>query len=278
MIKTVAIDTEYNSSKDPLSIGITNQDNELCEFFIKNSVDRRTFDIHGIATSYLSIQNEFYLIKKDIHEKIISSDYIIGFDIEQDFIVLNLKQYFSLFDKKRVIDLKHIFSFIGINTSLTKIAGMFNLNEELMTKLSPHSASYDSIISHKLLDKVVELGITSGYTKEVILNELAEISKYIFNKEMYELELTNSCLSWLKQFCKNEPIQTHIKKPHFFSKGENVTIMDENLLIICRFPVIHLNEESLIGLKEKDEDKEYNSIGIRYSKHFVNDYCVLFNH
>ena len=274
MIKIISIDTEYNNYKEPLSIGITTSDITI-EFYVKNKVDKRTFEIHGIASSYLHSKKEFHIIKKDIFNHLLESDYIVGFDVEQDFQTITLRQYFSLYDNKKVIDLKNIFNFIGINGSLTSISEMFSLNEPLMKTLTPHSASYDSIITFRLLDKILSYGIKEGFSKEFILNELAEISKYLFNKERFPLEGNNTCLIWFKKYCLSEPTTVNIKKPQFYSIGKNITILDENLNVICRFPKKYLNINTLVNLNEITENEEHSELGIRFSYYFVNDMCTL---
>jgi DNA polymerase III epsilon subunit-like protein len=274
MTKIISIDTEYNNYKEPLSIGITTSDLTK-EFYIKNKVDKRTFEIHGIASSYLNSKKEFHLIKKELFNHLLESDYIVGFDVEQDFQTITLRQYFTLYDNKKVIDLKNVFNFIGINGSLTSISEIFSLNESLMKTLSPHSASYDSIITFRLLDKILENGEKEGLSKDFILNELAEISKYLFNKERFPLESNNSCLIWFKKYCLNEPSIINIKKAQFYSIGKNVTILDENLNVICRFPKKYLNFESIVNLSEIIENEEYSELGIRFSDYFVNDTCSL---
>lgn len=274
MTKIISIDTEYNHYKEPLSIGITTSDSTV-EFYVKNKVDKRTFEIHGIASSFLNSKKEFHLIKKSIFDKLLESNYIVGFDVEQDFQTITLRQYFSLYDNKKVIDLKSIFNFIGINGSLTSISGLFSLNDNLMKTLSPHSSSYDSIITFRLLNKIIEFGENEGFLKNVILNELAEISKYLFNKERFPLEDNNSCLIWLKKHCLNELLPISIKKPAFYSIGNNVTILDDKLNVVCRFPKKFLDSNSLINLKEITENTEHSDLGIRFSNYFINDSCSL---
>lgn len=226
----IAIDTEYNSKKEILSLGISSID-ETLEYYFNNVVDSKTVKIHCLIQDFLK-ENHFLDIES-LRKEILTHDYIIGFDVYSDLKVLDLKKAERLYSDFKVIDIKYIFNVLGFNCSLSSLSYLVDICG------LPHSASYDSELTLKLYLYLEEL---SGM-KDFKLN-MAELTYHCLFGNDYERDEIISSILFLK-----EKIPKNIEIDNCQFKEKVIKLYDDYIHVlvgqVClsRFPYKYFNKK-----------------------------------
>ncbi len=287
MNKIVAFDTEYNKNKEILSLGLATN-NSLQELYFKNNVDKYSYQIHNLAHSFLNKEGlDFKVEKHKIHSKILSFQYIVGFNIEEDLHVLKFKQLSILFANNNFIDLKILFDLIGFSASLVKIGNIFDLNKELLKDLSPHNASYDSKLTLLILNEIIRLSKEARVSEQELLSDLKELTKLKHFKYSHELDSYANKFKWLKikiekqlkikSISLKNNIHFNENLKYFFLDKSNIYILNNNNEICYKMPLSYIDLNKLIDLeKNQNFSVKYNEIGYRFNQKFISKQTVLF--
>jgi DNA polymerase III epsilon subunit-like protein len=269
MTKIIAIDTEYNNSKRILSFASYNG-STLNEIFFKNSVDKFSFKIHGIAQDFLEDKFFFKDKEKEIKSDLLSYEYIVGFDIKHDLQVLGFTNADYLCESTKIIDLRFVFLYLGISLSLSDIFQSMSL--KVMKTLISHTAIHDSFITFKILELIINFANIEGISKENVLNDMANISSsHYLNKDM-------NGLSWLFKYLSKINFMRYSQDlvPEYYNFNQDfISFFSSHEELIYRFPVKYLNVSSLNDLKEIQLNKNI-FLSIKFSKKYVSKKVNLY--
>lgn len=255
MIKIVALDTEYNSRREILSLGLFN--NYIAEdYYFNNKVDSITKSIHGLEYSFLkkfdSYKSEKYLTN------ILSYDYLVGFDIYSDLEVLKISKIESLYSKFKIIDIKFIYSYLGLNLSLEKLSSLIKFNGIIHTSLG------DSQITFKLMLFLYK-SCQDKFSYEVFLSKLAQLTYHSFLGCQWEKDLIESEFSFLiNKF-------NVIDLKNVIPEKEDIILFNNDIYIfngkkcIFRFPFEYLNK----GIVYIEKEVDSFGLGYKFNEKFI---------
>lgn len=287
MNNILAFDTEYNKNKEILSLGLATN-NSLNEIYFKNIVDKYSFKIHNLANSFLNKKGlNFSEEKEKIHNEILSFDFIVGFNLEEDLSVLKFKKITHLYANHNFIDLKILFDYLGFSTSLVKIGNLFDLNKLIQKDLSPHNASYDSKLTLLILNKIIDFGKENNINEFELLNNLKTLTTLKHFKYIHELDSFITKFKWLKLIIKElikykkislkDNIEINEFLTYIHINDSDIFILNNNFEICYKMPILFVNLDLLIDLKKIDKlDIKYKEIGYRFNKDFVKEKNLLF--
>ena len=250
-MKIIALDTEFNSKKEILSLGLYSNDSIKKEIYFSNNVDKFTYKIHCLKSDFLL--NEGLSYKKSDYDFIEDYDYIIGFDIIQDFETLQFKKYGKLYHDKKVIDLKIVLEALNISVSLDTMLSVVDIKDSLM-----HSAYFDAKLTYKSFEKLFELSEIDSL--DIFLIKCAELTyskefdqAWLFDTLKYSFPKIN-----LKKDQLEKPIK-NINKLDIFLNGDFIFLF-HNEDCMFRFPKKYYNgDTSNIQIKE-----DIPNIGIKF--------------
>lgn len=287
MNKIIAFDTEYNRNKEILSLGLATN-NSLTEIYFKNNVDKYSFRIHNLAHSFLNkIGLDFKSEKNKLHSMLLSYDYLVGFNIEEDLHVLHFKQFSFLYSNHNFIDLKILFDILGYSASLVKIGNIFDLNKELQKNLSPHNASYDSHLTLLILNEIIKLSKEVKLNENDLLSDLKELTKLKYFKHNHELDSYANKFKWLKLkldkiiklkgiSLKNDILFNDNLK-FIYIKNEDIYILNNNHEICYKMPLKFIDMNKFVSFEKIDNFiVKHDNIGYRFNSKFISKSTVLF--
>jgi hypothetical protein len=244
----ISIDLEFNRQNQPLSIGLSTT-REVKEFYINNKSDKYTFKIHGLKSSFLNKNGKnFKEIEQDIKNKL-DKKIILGFDIRKDLYILNLKQINKRYLENTIIDIKDLFTFLGINSSLSNIYKTLlkieNKENVLFKKYTIHTAVFDSIINIEILKLLIEIANKNNIKEDIFIKDLLELTKYSHLYQKWELEIFENVFLWLKKyFIKKEfkiilnKIKKEIQTPDYYSTTDKYYyIFDKYDNLLFKYPL-----------------------------------------
>lgn len=287
MKKIIAFDTEYNKNKEILSLGLATNDT-LNEFYFKNIVDKYSFKIHNLAHSFLMKNgSDFNKQKDNIHNMILSFNYIVGFNLEEDLNVLKFRKLTYLYSNHNLIDLKILFDLLGFSCSLVKIGNIFNLNKLIQKDLSPHNASYDSKLTLLILNKILDYSKEFNLSEEELLTDLKTLTTLKHFKYIHELDSFSIKFKWLKNIIDNlikkqgislkENIVFNESLKYFFINNSDIFILNNNHEICYKMPLLFVDLKKCNNLEQINMlNIKYKDIGYRFNKNLVFDNNLLF--
>jgi len=272
----IAIDCEYNSDKKPLSFGYTivkpreSEHYLLSEILFKEVVDKRSFSIHGIPEFFLKKNGlDFFTKKALIKDLLYSSEYIVGFDLNNDFKVLQIR-VFDLYKDKIVIDIKSVLDYAGLrDISLDKLACMLELNME--NKGIYHTASFDSYITIKILEKIIAL---SNRSTKQILKDFSEVTSA---KRDADIHFKDIDLSWMKDIL-NMPVKMKDLTPIYFyiNSGNYILLSGEGVNVSC-IPEEFIDFNRLNKLEKIDPTSKNCLNVVKFDSNFTKKGLKLFS-
>ncbi len=287
MNNILAFDTEYNKNKEILSLGLATKDS-LNEIYFKNIVDKYSFKIHNLANAFLTKRGLSFNDEKDkLHKFILSFDFIVGFNMEEDLNVLKFRRLTHLYSTYNFIDLKVLFDTMGFSASLVKIGNLFDLNKQIQKDLSPHNASYDSKLTLLILSKIIEFGKINNLNEFELLNNLKTLTTLKHFKYTHELDSFIIKFKWLKLVIeellkkKNISLKNNVNfnenLKYIYTNSSDIFILNNNLEICYKMPLIFIDLNLLTHLEKIDNlDIKYKNIGYRFNKDFILEKNLLF--
>jgi len=261
MNKVLAIDTEYNSRREILSLGLFSEKSSS-ETFFRNKVDKKSFSFHGIPLFFSNEQQSF----KDFNlNLILDYEFILGFDIYRDLEVLNIASIEKLYTDKRIIDLKLIFNACGFNGSLHDLSSIFKISE------IPHSSYSDAKSTYLIFFELFKefenkmsilefYELCSNLTKLTTVGPAWERDSLLFNFDFL--------------MDKFKVLNLELKK----EEKKDIIRINDNILVylgeslLYRFPFKFLSEEISYTTK-KIEDLE---ISFRFDKSILKKDLILY--
>jgi len=269
----VSIDLEFNRLNEPLSIGITNH-KETREFYIKNKVDKNSFNIHGLTENFLKETGMQFSKVKEIIDKKLDQKIILGFDIKKDLFILKIKQINKLYSENKIIDLKDLFTLIGVHTSLSNIYKSLEKNNELFKTNTIHTASFDSILNFKILEKIIYSAKKYNISEEEIISKLTNLTFLSQYAQKWELEELEKDFSWLKKeleslnFFKNVKIIKNKKdfnKPIYINRTKKfIFLYDSNKYLLFKIPIKYSKKYNLKNLINLNIETNNLDFGIKF--------------
>lgn len=261
-INLVAIDTEFNTRGDLLSLGLANHEFKT-DFFVKNKVDKRSFVFHGLSEDFLK---ENGMDKNQIKKAIISLeekfDIIIGFNILKDLQVLGLKKISLLYENKKIIDIKCVLDLYRKKHSLVSLAKILDI--KVKNSALEHSSSYDAMLTYSIFLKFLELEMEDDKTYMEIIDNLASLSRAYFCEQRYEIdrmcsffENIESRLTTMVRIDSKAPITS------YFMKNGFICFLDSNKEAKYRFPHKYVEEDKLDEY-ELIKDNNSNVSGVKF--------------
>ena len=277
-IKLIAIDTEFNSNRELLSLGYYSKNNKG-EIYFKNKVDSRTFKIHCLPYSFLEKTSEKNNFLKEFNKKITNDyNYIIGFDIYTDLEVIGLRKIGKLYSDKKIIDIKSLFDAISLQVSLFDFSDFVKLNDSLL-----HTSFFDSKLTFKLIDFFYEkIFKFNGFSFEDYLSFLSNLT-YVFNfgqvwdKEEISLEL-NFLQDYFKSFKRLEKKEDKIDL--IILKDKKIFIFNKNKECLYLFDFIYFNSENNYEIFNIEEHSDYifPEIGNKFLKNLLKKDIIISNY
>ena len=258
----VAIDTEFNSNNDLLSIGAVNHEFKI-DFFINNKVDKKSYFFHGLAEDFLK---ENGLKKEDIPKisKSLNNNFniFIGFDIYKDLKVLDFKNVNQLYLNKRIIDLKCILDLYNKNKKLIFFAENLKIEENFNLSSLKHSSSYDAMITYLIFLKIFEIDYNNDESLyETFINDLTSLTKASFENSFYELDNFLPIFKNTEKLIDQKNITEKEQELRYYIKDDFIYFINKKNKIEYRFPYKYVEEKKLKDFnKEESINKEVYGI------------------
>lgn len=244
MLKIATVDTEFNNEKKILSAGLVYSSNlniiKLDEILFKESVDYRTYKIHGLNNKFLKKHGkQKYVYLPKLKEELLSQDFIVGFAIRQDIQVINLSK--SLFNNFKIIDVDLIFRIFNLlNVSLEHVVKSLNLLDTHKSKYPIHTAIMDSILTFSLFSYLVNfIKNKTKYTEKEIVLDFAKMSFYKLEKKIdliNQMKDKYSCLFEIVDIIKkNEKTKIETKFLKVLFLKNSVEVYNQDMFIVGKY-------------------------------------------
>jgi len=263
--KIIAIDTEYNSNQEILSLGIFNKDIQK-EFFFKNNVDKRSFQIHKIPYDFLKKYKKY---KIENIEFIKEYKFILGFDLYTDLKVLKFEKIEKMYNNKSIIDLKIILNSLGFNISLDKATSLIGFSGMNHNSLIDAKNTYNVYIYlYELIKEDFSFfefnNLCSKITKTSLLGPEWEKEEYIYliNKLKEKIKFNNKIIN-------NNKI---IKKDIILNN--NLIYVYINSILEFRFPFEYLSKDIKYILNNNLKESFF---GIKFDILLLSKDIILYN-
>lgn len=270
----LSIDLEFNNKKEILSSGLISSSffniSTIEENFFNNYSDKKTYSIHGLNSEFLSKFANGSNI--DVLKKINLHDFIIGFDLNNDFKVLNLNYTRYLF-KNKIIDLKIILQAFNVKTSLSNLLIKSKLIHNFKNLFPIHTSIMDSFLSFIFLEHLVVFILkNSSLSIQEILTDLAYLSNYFYFKQFWLFEPIVDkyyfLFSLFKEINSNLIIQESTEPFFKLELNQNIEIYNKNFYIIGKYKKEEFsNTENLTSISIKTK----NDISIGYRDYIKGD-------
>jgi len=273
-INIVAIDCEYNSSHQILSFGYKTK-KCLDEFYFNHCVDKRSFKIHCLSKTFLNDYGfDFFKSKSLIKDVIKNKDYIVGFDLFNDFKVLNIKSI-HLYNEKKIIDLKIVLDVLNLNSiSLSKMFLFLN-KKHLISDATYHTSSYDSEITFNIINLLIKLAENNGVSEEFFLKRLAEIT--FLNKNL-ETDIDIKDLYWIKSLFKEEINHKINQKIDYYMISNGICLFcNEDNIPIFKIPIEYIDNKKILNLNKVETTRKFSKIGVKFDNKYIKDDIKLFS-
>ena len=262
----VAIDTEYNSKREILSLGLFSP-NTKKEIFFNQSVDSFTLKIHGIPAFFLEDKNKY---SKDICKDIFDYTYVLGFDIYSDLEVLQVDKINKKYSEYKVIDLKNVLSALSINKSLSKLSMELNICD------LKHSSYTDSKSTYLIFEHIY-----SFFKQRYSFSEFCSLSAKLTESFL----LGNSCEkdNLIYEFSFLESVSLfNIKEKNVKAIFNNQKYIYNNYAYIfkngyleSRFPSIYLSNKSDFEIVDNINSELDKFIGIKFDLDYIKDRNIV---
>lgn len=264
-MKILTLDLEYNNNKQILSSGCIYSNlfdiQKIDEKFYKNKTDERTYKIHGLSNDFLSKYGKEKCILKHILKE---QDYLVGFSIVSDFKVLGLKNPEHLYRYEKVIDIQLILNLFGVHMSLSSLLQKTNLLEQYKMLFPIHTSIMDSFLCFIFLEYLVAyIKEHTQKSTESILENLAKLTKYKYNKEFWLYEKEVEKMDYLYILLKEiqdiqiEEISNEPKYKKYIN--ENLEVYNESFYIIGKYKKFKQN----LNLKKLNFFKQNLNVGYK---------------
>jgi len=257
-MKIISIDTEFNNKNEILSLGVYSEEIKK-ELYFNNSVDKYTFEIHGLTNSFLKDYGKCFQLKD--HDYIFEHDYIIGFDIFQDMKAMKVNKINNLFISNKIIDLKIIINALNIHCSLSNLFNGLSLDNTSCDLT--HTAYYDAKITHLSL---VEIFNISNYDNfDLFLKNCAKLtsSHYLSLEWDKEDTIYNDFNFCLKLNFKQE--NHNVDKINFLLKDKFIFVFYNNKCKY-RFPKKYLKKNIAFS---NDNKFNFPAIGVKFKADLI---------
>lgn len=270
----LSIDLEFNNKKQVLSSGLISSSffniNSIQENFFNNYSDKKTYSIHGLNSEFLHKFSNGS--QHNIIDSINSHDFIIGFDLKNDFKVLNLNYNRFLF-KNKIIDLKLILHAFNIKISLSNLLIKSSLIKNFKNLFPIHTSIMDSFLSFVFLEYlIVFIYKNYNYSIPEILNDLASLSNYFYFKQFWLFEPIIDKYHFLIPLfneINSISINSESSEPYFLLELiNNIEIYNKNFYIIGKYKKeVFSKPENITSISIKTK----NDISIGYRDHIKGD-------
>ena len=266
MSKMISVDLEFNKDKEILSAGMLQIEKGILksidEFFFENKVDRHTYKIHGLSEDFLKKNSTKGVKESDLRDMVKDSNYIIGFDLRNDFLALNINSSL-IYGERKVIDIRHILSFFDIKGSLESVSKKLGIFSKCKGMFPIHTSIMDSLLSYLIFEYfVVFISSEKRCDKKEILKDLADMSScsYFSESWMYDHYYEKYFLLYkeLKKIDKiNIPKKAVTSKRIKIPFTNHIEVYDEHFNIVGKIKKaktkkenIFFKPEILLGYKE----------------------------
>lgn len=243
-INLVAIDTEFNTRGDLLSLGLANHEFKT-DFFVKNKVDKRSFVFHGLAEDFLK---ENGMDQKQIQKAVNSIenkfDIIIGFNILKDLQVIGIKKISSLYQDRKIIDIKCVLDLYRKKHSLFSLAKILDIN--VKNSSLEHSSSYDAMLTYSVFLKFLEIEMEKGKDYMTIINDLTLLTTSYYWEVRSDIDRMCSSFEGIEDRVI-ERNDTKLISPitSYFIKDNFICFLNNNNEPKYRFPIKYLEKGKL---------------------------------
>lgn len=270
--KFISIDLEFNKKYQPLSFGYQDNNDKFNEFYFKNETDFFSYKVHGIPNYFLSKYGKyFHKEKENIISNILSYQYIVGFNIINDFKSLKIKNFYNLYKSKRVIDIESIINLFGINISLFKLYKSFNVKVRLKG-VTAHNALFDSIATNQILKIIIKSMVKNGIPEDEILEDFARMTYLIYDKKNEEKDIKEFVVKYndiLLNFTKLTSYNEIDETIHFYHKSKHFSLFfNKHKEVIYKIPNDFIKNEAYTFKENNIKIQENLFIGYRFP---VND-------
>jgi len=263
-IKLVAIDTEFNKKGELLSIGASNHDFKI-DFFIKNKVDKKSYQFHGLAEDFLKKHGMDTKEIKNIRNSLMKEfDVFIGFGILKDLQVLEFNKISTLYENNRIIDIKCILDLYSKNRKLTDLANDLDIEKQINSAIK-HSSSYDSMITYLIFFKIFEIEYNNDYSYfEQYIKDFTNLTKAYYWNNHFELDNFISTFSKTeKELKSNNKEKEKNQKLRYYIENDFIYFINNMKKIEYRFPNEYVEEKKLINYIPY-EGKKNEIYGIKF--------------
>ena len=253
MSKIISIDLEFNKDKEVLSAGILQVEKgtlrSINEFFFENKVDKYTYKIHGLSEDFLKKNSTKGIKESDLRDMIKDSNYIVGFDLRNDFVALNMNSNL-MYGGRKAIDIKYILSFFDIKGSLESVSKKLGIFSKCKGMFPIHTSIMDSLLSYLIFEYFfVFISSEKKIDKKEILKDLADMSSYSYFSEPwmydYHYEKYFSLYRELKKIDKiNIPKKVVTSKRVKISFTNHTEIYDEHFNIVGKIKKAKTKKEN----------------------------------
>lgn len=240
MNKLLSIDLEFNKNKNILSAGLLEIKNETLasvkELFFENFVDCHTFKIHGLTEEFLKENSSKKETEEDIKNLVKEQDYIIGFDLTNDFKALKLNGS-QFYGKRKVIDIKYILSFFGMEISLENASKKMKIFPKCKGMFPLHTSIMDSFVSYLIFEYLVIFVLEeTKFNRKEVYEDLAAISSCAYFSEKWNYDYYYEKYYFLYRELKTlrdvEIIEKKSTKRIEIPLKDHIEIYDENFNIV----------------------------------------------
>lgn len=265
----ISIDLEFNKLYRPLSLGYECSNGISNELYFKNETDFSSYKIHGIPNYFLNkYGKDFRREKEQIVSYLKMHDYILGFNISNDFKALRMNDYYLLYQDNKVIDIEIIINLFNINLSLFNLFKVFNINIRA-DGLTTHSALFDSMATMSILNKMIMIAQSKNINREELISDFSKITSSVYLRGLGDIEcgLFVSKYKLLFIDMKLENINSNpMDEEIFFScKYKNFSLfLNKEKEIVYKIPNIFINENFLNYREYRIKIKENLFTGYRF--------------
>jgi len=262
----IAIDTEYNSNQEILSLGVFN-DNIQEEYFFRNNIDKRSFQIHKIPYDFLK---NFQKYKIENINFIKNYNFILGFDLYTDLKVLKFEKIEKMYFNENIIDLKIILNSLGFNISLNKATSLIGFSGMNHNSLIDAKNTYNIYLYlYNLIKEDYSFyefnELCSKITKASILGPEWEKEDYVYNLNKLKEKI---------KFSKNKINNNNKTLKKDIILNNNLIYVYIDSILEFRFPFEYLSKD--INYILNNNLKE-SSFGIKFDISLLSKDIILYN-
>lgn len=272
MLKIATVDTEFNHDKKILSAGLVYSSNlnilKLDEILFKETVDYRTYKIHGLNNKFLKKHGkQKYIHLPKLKQELMSQDFIVGFAIRQDIDVINLPK--NLFNNFKIIDLDIILRIFNLlNVSLEHVVKSLDLLNTHKSKFPIHTSIMDSILTFSLFSYLVNfVKNNTNYSEKEIILDFAKMSFYKKEKKMdliNQMKEKYSCLLKIIDIIKkNEKTKIETKFLKVLFLKNSVEVYNQDMFIVGKYTYFFFKENFKETYEKIFIKKECSNFGFK---------------